>query len=113
MKWDEEKSDCEEPEDSTRAGSREAPGRSSPPKEDLFSRWASWLREAWLSLKEDDREISLSDVLKLLICIPLAMTLAAAAIGLIRFSLTRVGAIFWMVIALIVFFKIRKRIFRS
>ena len=113
MKWDEEKSDCEEPEDRTRAGYGEAPGESSPPEENLLSRWASWLRKTWLSLKEDDREIWLSDLLKLLICIPLAMTLAAAAIGLIRFSLTRAGAIFWLIVALIAFVKVRHRIFRD
>ncbi len=59
------------------------------------------------------RKLFLADLLRVLVCIPLAMTLAVAAVALVRFSLTRAGAILWMITAILVFFKIRRRIFRN
>jgi len=66
-------------------------------------------RALWRISKQ---RVFLADILQILICIPLAMTLAVAAIGLIRFSLTREGAIFWLIVSIIIFFKMRHRIFR-
>jgi len=81
-------------------------------EERLTSRAVSWVRRMWSSLEIEERRVSLADLLKLFICLVLAMTLVTASIGLIRFSLTREGAIFWLIASIIILFKMRHRIFR-
>ena len=90
----------------------EGPTGSSAREERLTSRAISWVRRMWSSLQVGERKVSLADLLKLFICLVLAMTLVTTAIGLIRFSLTREGAIFWLIVSIIFFFKMRHRIFR-
>ena len=70
------------------------------------------MRKGRMLLKISKRRISLTELLRILICIPLVMTIAVAAIGLIRFSLTREGAIFWLIVCILVLIKMRHRIFR-
>ena len=67
----------------------------------------------WSSLKVEERRVSLADLLRLFLCLVLAMTLFTASIGLIRFSFTREGAIFWLIVCILVLITMRHRIFRG
>ncbi len=111
MEWDDEEQDGESQDDENGVGFDDFTDEPPRRKESLFSRLIARLESGWRSLRFEERRITLADVLRLLICIALAMTLATAGIGLIRFSMTREGAIFWMVLTVIIFFMIRKRIF--
>lgn len=113
MEWDDEEQDDENQDDENSVGFEEFSDEPPQQKESVFSGFIAWLKRGRRSLRFEERKITLADVLRLLICIALAMTLATAGIGLIRFSLTREGALFWMVVTIIIFFMIRKRIFRD
>jgi len=113
MEWDDQEQSSESQNDRNQLGFDDFTDEPPRRKESVFSRWIARLESGWRSLRLEERRITLADVLKVLICIALAMTLAAAAIGLIRFSMTREGALFWMLVTIIIFFIIRKRIFRD
>jgi hypothetical protein len=81
-------------------------------EERLTSRAIAWARRMWSSLQIEERKVSLADLLKLFLCLVLAMTLITASIGFIRFSLTREGAIFWLIVCIVVVITQRNRIFR-
>ncbi len=81
-------------------------------EERVTSRAVSWARRMWSSLQIEERRVSLADLLKLFLYLVLAMTLVTASIGLIRFSLTREGAIFWLIVCILIVFTQRHRIFR-
>jgi hypothetical protein len=113
MDWDDEEQNEEEQDDENDLSFEDFSDEPPQPKQNVLSRFIAWLESGWRSLRLEERKITLADVLRLLICIALAMTLATAGIGLIRFSLTREGALFWLVVTIIIFFLIRKRIFRD
>ena len=104
-KEDEELDELSENSDEDLAGPSAHEGRPT-------SRAVRWVRRTWSSLNVEERRVSLADLLRLFICLVLAMTLVTASIGLIRFSLTREGAIFWLIASIIILFKMRHRIFR-
>lgn len=113
MDWDDEEQNDEEQDEEVDLGFEDFCDESPQPKQNVLSRFFAWLERGWRSLRLEERRITLGDVLRLLICTALATALATAGIGLIRFSLTREGALFWLVMTIITFFLIRKRIFRD
>lgn len=110
MRIDEEENHEREPDEPCESFDEGRTG-SSASEERLTSRAVSWARRMWSSLKVEERKVSLADLLKLFICLVLAMTLITASMGLIRFSLTREGAIFWLIVCMLILFTMRHRIF--
>ena len=87
---------------------------AEPPADDRrpTSRAVSWVKRMWSSLEIEERRVSLADLLKLFLCLLLATALLTVAMALIRFSLTREGAIFWLLVSIIVVITMRHKIFR-
>ncbi len=110
MNIDEEENHEEEPDEPCESFDTE-PADLSAREERLMSRAVSWARRMWSSLQVEERKVSLADLLKLFLCLAIAMTLVTASIGLIRFSLTREGAVFWLIVCILILFTMRHRIF--
>ena len=111
MRIGEEENDEKEPDEPCESSDTE-PADWSAREERLTSRAVAWARRMWSSLQIEERKVSLADLLKLFLCLVLAMTLITASIGFIRFSLTREGAIFWLIVCIVVVITQRNRIFR-
>jgi len=110
MRFDEEENDEKESDDLCESFDTE-PADLSAREERLTARAIRWMRRTWSSLRVEERRVSLADLLRLFLCLVLAMTLVTASIGLIRFSLTREGAIFWLIVSILVLITMRHRIF--
>ena len=108
--YDEEKEDEELDEfsESSDEGFDEPSAREGRPT----SRAVSWVKRMWSSLEIEERRVSLADLLKLFLCLLLATALITVAMALIRFSLTREGAIFWLIVSIIIVIKMRHKLFR-
>ncbi len=111
MKFDEKENDEKESDDLCESFDTE-PADLSAREERLTARAIRWVRRTWSSLKVEERRVSLADLLRLFLCLVVAMTLITVAMTLIRFSLTREGAIFWLIVSIIILIKMRHRIFR-